>query len=290
VEAVFGRTGQGPGEFGPQGLSTLVATDSSVIIPDLSLQRITEFSFDGQVLAITPFPVSPVYAVDWRRHPAEGLAFRILAQSGDLILRMVADRVDTLFAFSIFVEHPNLLLPPTALWDLIPEGHLVVGRSDGAEIELRSERAEKPIWRARRTDLGGDFGADDQVYLENLLIEVIRREAPGISPEQLAQNLASVEYPDQVPVLASLMAAPNGDVWVRHSQPVQSMSTNALRVDSSEGFGGPTWDVLTSDGLLRARVRLPEGFTPRRFVGDWIYGILADEMGVETTARVKAVF
>ena len=67
VEAVFGRTGQGPGEFGPQGLSTLVATDSSVIIPDLSLQRITEFSFDGQVLAITPFPVSPVYAVRRRK-------------------------------------------------------------------------------------------------------------------------------------------------------------------------------------------------------------------------------
>lgn len=44
---VIGRAGQGPGEFDPQGLRTVVATDSSVFVPDLFLQRLTEFSFDG---------------------------------------------------------------------------------------------------------------------------------------------------------------------------------------------------------------------------------------------------
>jgi len=267
VEAVFGRTGEGPGEFNGRGLRNLVTTDSSVLVPDLHLQRITEFSFSGEVLAITTFPLSPVYAVDWRRHPGGGLAFRALEQTGDLLIRMVGDEVDTLFTLPITNDTPNLLLAPQALWDLTPEGHFVVGRSDQPLVEFRAEGLGTPIWIARRSDLGDELGEDARLHLEGLVTESARRQSPGASAEELAQMLAFVQYPDRAPVFAGIFSAPGGDIWVRHAQPVRSMGLEAMRVGSSEAFGGPDWDVLNSDGLLRARVRLPEGFTPRRFWG-----------------------
>lgn len=288
VTAVFGRRGEGPGEFDPQGLSELVLTDSSVLVPDLFLQRITEFSFDGNVLGIKPFPYSPVYAVDWRKHPDGGLVFRALEQTGDLILRSFGESLDTLFAFSTFTENPNLLLSPTVFWDITPEGGLVLGRSDQAAIELRPRDTEKPAWVTRWNDHGGDLGTEDRAHLEALLTEQILRDAPTISGDQLAQNLAMIEYPERVPVMAGVLAAPNGDVWIRPAQPVQSMGTGALRVGKADAFGGRDWEVLNSEGFLRARIQLPVGFEPRKFFGGWLYGILEDDVGVQTVARVRA--
>jgi hypothetical protein len=67
------------------------------------------------------------------------------------------------------------------------------------------------------------------------------------------------------------------------------MDRDALLVGSVDGCGGRDWDVLSSEGFLKARVRLPEGFTPRRFYGEWMYGILADELGIEAAARMSVV-
>ncbi len=53
VTARFGRAGAGPGEFDPRGLSVLVVTDSSVLVPDLFQQRVTELSL---VLATSSEP------------------------------------------------------------------------------------------------------------------------------------------------------------------------------------------------------------------------------------------
>lgn len=95
-----------------------------------------------------------------------------------------------------------------------------------------------------------------------------------------------MSYPELAPALAGILAAPSGDIWVRRVQPVRSMGREALRVGSAEGYGGRDWDILDRDGFLRARVRLPERFTPRRFLEGWIYGILADDLGIERPARV----
>jgi|GEM_PF-5217122 len=40
-------------------------------------------------------------------------------------------------------------------------------------------------------------------------------------------------------------------------------------------------------GLLLERVRLPEKFTPTAFTEDGIYGILTDDLGVQSPGRVR---
>jgi hypothetical protein len=59
-----------------------------------------------------------------------------------------------------------------------------------------------------------------------------------------------------------------------------------MRVGAPELVGDTLWWVVTQDGLLEERVVLPEGFTPRRFEGRWIYGIGEDRLGVQGVARV----
>ncbi|MFC1790868.1 hypothetical protein ACFL0I_00155 [Gemmatimonadota bacterium] len=285
--AVIGRTGQGPGEFDPQGLRGMVATDSSVFVPDLFLQRLTEFTLAGEVLGIQTFPYTPVYAVDWRSHPGGGLVFRALEQFGDQIIRWVGETVDTILSVPISNESTNLLLPPSALWDLTDEGDVLLGRSDRGAVELRREGTGEMVWRAQWADQARELEDDAVAHLEDLVRETILRETPQISAELLAQNLAMIEYPTSAPLLAGIMAAPGGDVWVRRARPVGEMGPEALLIGSVDGYGSRVWDVLDSGGFFKARVRLPEGFTPRRFLGEWAYGILADELGIETAARVR---
>jgi len=284
--AVIGRAGEGPGEFDPQGLRRFVATDSSVFVPDLFLQRLTEFTLDGEVLGIQTFPLSPVYAVDWRRHPGGGLAFRAFEQFGDEIIRWVGDAVDTILSTHISNDYNSTPLLPTALWDLTEEGDVLLGRSDRSAVELRRPGTGEVVWRAQWAIPATELADADVAHLQGLLRESILRDSPQISAELLAQSLAMIEYPTSAPVLAGIMAAPSGEVWVRWAKPVRAMDREALLIGSVDGYGGREWDVLDADGFLKTKVRLPEGFTPRSFLGEWIYGILADEMGVETAARV----
>jgi hypothetical protein len=285
----FGRSGEGPGEFSTRApLRGMIVTDSSVLVPDLDLQRITEFSVSGEVLAITPYPFA-VYAVDWRSHPAGGLVFRSLDESGDVLIRLREGRVDTLYSFPVDgVEPvPNLLLPPTSLWDVTARGELITGRSDRSRVELRAAESEHPVWIARFSLPEIVTGERDEAHLRELVAESVRRRSPGAAAELIQRSVASVHMPNRAPVLAGILAAPDGHVWVRRAKPVLSMGLEALRVGSAEAFGGERWDILNADGLLETRVRLPERFTPRRFSGPWLYGILEDELGVQTPARVS---
>lgn len=285
--AVIGREGEGPGEFNPQGLSQVIATDSSVFVPDLFMQRVTEFDLDGEVLGIKSFPFSPLYAVGWRRDGEGGLAFRAYEQFGDQIVQLVGGTADTILSVEISNDYPNLLLSPVTLWDLTADGDVLLARTDRAAVELRRRETGALLWRAQWAQPAKILDEAAVAHLEGLVRERILRDTPDIAAEQLAANLAALQFPERGPALAGLMVAPGGDVWVRWAKPVRAMDTGALLIGSAEAFGGRDWDVLDRGGRLKARVRLPEGFSPRRFSGDWMCGILSDDLGIETVARVE---
>jgi hypothetical protein len=289
----FGRLGEGPGEFSPHGgISRVVATDSSLSVPDIQLQRITEFSMYGEVLAVHPMPElgpghGPVYGVDWRAHSHGGIVFRALTPAGDLLLRAVEQDVDTLHVFEMPAPVPNRLLPPTPVWDLDPEGRVVVGRSDRGRIEMRVPGAESPIWVVRWGNGAREVSPEEQGHLEDLLVSAAEAQGLGSLPaEQRDRILSSVTFPESVPVVASVLSDPGGRVWIQGAASVTEMGMESLRVGSASGFGGNEWRVLAPDGLLEEVVVLPPGFSPRRFVGDCMYGILEDDLGVQRPARV----
>ena len=287
IQAEFGAAGEGPGEFNPSGLSRVVVTDSSVFVPDLFQQRVTEFAFDGTLLGTRRYPGEGVYAVDWRRHPKGGLALRVLDRNGDRLLRMTGERIDTIHAFPPLAGEPNMLLSAVPLWDLAGE-RLITATSDVFAVQSSDLGGGQASWVARRETGSLTFTEADRTAVEAVLLASVAREAGGAAPSPAASAgvLAQVSFPETRPALAGLRLTANGDVWVREAVSVESMGREALRVGSAGGYGGAVWDVLTASGLLRERLRLPDGFTVTRVADRWVYGIAADEYGGQRPARV----
>jgi hypothetical protein len=289
----FGRLGEGPGEFSPHGgISRVLVTDSSFLVPDIQLQRITEFSMGGEVMAINPMMGSDpeegrVFGVDWRSHPEGGIVFRALHPDGDRILWSQAGGVQTLHVFDMPWPSGNRLLPPTALWDLGREGDLVLGRSDRGWVERRTPGEGSPRWVTWWADQGGELTNRDRTHLEDLLVLAAEAQGLGsISAEERERILSAVSLPDSVPVVASVLSDERGRTWVQGATPIPEMGLEAMRVGIAAGFGGREWRVLGRDGTLEEVVRVPRGFAPRTFRGDCMVGILEDGLGIQRPARV----
>lgn len=295
VRVEFGRLGEGPGEFSPHGgVSRVIVTDSSFLVPDIQLQRVTEFSMNGAMLAIRPMPglgpaQGPVYGVDWRAHPDRGIVFRALTPGGDLLVRADDQAVDTLYTFDMPTPVTNRLLPSTPVWDLDPEGRVVVGRSDWGRLELRTPGEESPVWIARWNDEARDVTPEERAHLEDLLLSSAEAQGMGSLPaDQRERILSSVTFPESVPMVASVLVDPRGRIWVQEAASLPAMGVDALRVGSAAGFGGGNWRVFRKDGLFEEFVTLPRGFSPHRFVEGCMYGILEDDLGLQRPARVCA--
>lgn len=293
TRATMGGAGEGPGEFSAQGLSRVMATDSSLLVPDLQLQRITEFDLAGAVLATHPYGAGmpggeAMFAVDWRMHPQGGLAFRVLEPERDLILRWHGERVDTLKVLEMPPRAPNQLLAPTALWDLDPDGRLVLGRSDRLRIEAQAAGGPAADWIGRREGGGpAPVTPEDEAHLRELLL--LSDEARGggaLSSEDRDRILSSVRMPSHPPVLAGLLVDGDGRIWVQRAREITGMGLEAMRVGQAGGFGGPVWEVLAPDGRRVEVVRFPRGFRPLHFSEGCAYGIVEDDLGVERPGRV----
>ena len=288
VEARFGGVGEGPGEMSPFGLFRVVATDSTLVVPDIQLQRMTEFSLSGDVVAtrsMMDFDGAGLgYAIDWRTYAAGGFVFRVLSGSGDAVLRIGEGAPDTLYARDLPMRRPGLVLAPSLVWDAAPDGRVALARSDRAELRLWDPSTGTYTWISRGEETRRPLTDADIRHLE----ELVRAdaEAGGAGPGELQAMLEGLEFPDHAPALTAVYVSADGSYWVQRARAVQQMGRGALRVGSVEEVGSSHWEVLDSDGVFRELVALPEGFTPRRFAGPWIYGILEDELGVQTPARV----
>jgi hypothetical protein len=283
----IGRPGEGPGELSPGGLTQVLVTDSSVVVPDLFQQRTSEFSVSGTLLSVDPFPGGGGYAVDWRWGPAGGITYRVLRSDGDMILHMGSRTLDTLHVFPPDPAPPNRLLPSVPVW-AISDRILAVATSDQWAVDVFEMPGHRHVLGIRRGGHPPRFTESDRTSLSAVLGASAARESGGREPTaaEMGALLGRVAFPDFAPVLAGLLLAPNGDLWVRRAMPVAEMGREALRVGSAAGYGGPEWEVFEDSGAQRARVRLPDGFSPRDFLGPFLYGLMPDRLGVPRPARV----
>jgi hypothetical protein len=283
----FGRPGDGPAEFNPQGLSVLVTTDSSILVPDLFQQRISKFSYAGELRGTSRFPGEGGYAINWRPHPNGGLVFQLLEGTGDRLILWQNEQLETLFVFPANTKDPNQLLAPVSLWDIRSDG-LVLATSDNWSVRFKELDSAEPRWIARRPEGKTPISDADRGHLEDLLVSSAAQQARSTpaTGDARRQLLAQVSFPTTRPALAGLHLGASGDVWVRDPSQVENMDQEALRVGSANGYGGPWWTVLTDQGVVRSRVRLPNGFTVTRIAEGWLYGIHADELGVERPGRI----
>lgn len=287
--AWIGRPGQGPGELEPRGLRTILVSDSSVLVPDLAQQRLSWFRWSGELASMEPFPGGGGYLVDWQWGSEGSLAYRSLDPRGDQVLQVSGAGVDTLHVFPSGDPRPNLLLPPVALWVLADE-HLAVGTSHAWGVDVYDVPGGRHLWGVRRALEAEPVSRADRAHLTRVLEASMTRQTGGQRPsaEALDRTLAQVAFPEGAPLVAGLLFAPGGELWIRRAAPVSQMDHEALRVGSAEGYGGAVWDVVNPRGPTWHVVRLPSGFTPREFSGGYLYGLVLDRLGVRRPARVAA--
>jgi len=108
-------------------------------------------------------------------------------------------------------------------------------------------------------------------------------------PAMAAQMEQVVEFEDTWPALAALLAGPEGTLWVQRVDPDDAIDPAAFEDLQNLQVGSPAWDVFDAEGRYLGIVEMPERFTPRRVVGDLIYGVQTDEMGVARVARLRVV-
>jgi predicted AlkP superfamily phosphohydrolase/phosphomutase len=72
------------------------------------------------------------------------------------------------------------------------------------------------------------------------------------------------------PTFTGVLTGPAGEIWVR-------------RFDTHSSWEGHarTWERLAANETALSALQLPEGFRPRRVVGNLLFGIATDPLGVE---------
>jgi hypothetical protein len=140
------------------------------------------------------------------------------------------------------------------------------GFAVGAQIEheVRLFSSSGALRRIVRWD-GGDLALDAATAREwrSAQLEAARPDDRAA----LRQQLADVELPDQRPAYGSILAAPDGSLWVAHFAP--------------GGQEADRWDVFDPMGAWCCTATMPARFTPLSLGPDWVLGVSRDEMDVQ---------
>jgi len=98
----------------------------------------------------------------------------------------------------------------------------------------------------------------------------------------------AVERPERLPAVTSIIAGPEGTLWVQRLGRVEDVHPMALNTpDPPTGYGGGTWDVLDAEGRLLGWLELPARSRVMRVVGDEVYAVQRDELDVERVVRLR---
>lgn len=286
-ESRFGGDGDGPGEFRAAGLTDLVVTGDTIVVPDLAAQRVTLFSMRGQVLSTVPVEVSDGLPLEWRLGPKGSLLFRRMTTPQRLETLSIGEQP----RFSIFQDLKRLSLPsaagplmPLPVWCAFGDGRLALGRTDKYRVEILEGDVTQTMVES---DAGTRPLSDaDKQHLQALLTESIsRRFGRTPSPEQVKGLLDRTPLPDEEPSLASVRCVGTSELWVQRALPVAEMDGEILRVGAVTGWGSPDWDVFDVRSAERRAVRMPAGTQITRVTGQAVVGFQADAYGRKVPVR-----
>ncbi len=288
IEARFGGAGEGPGEFSPQGLTAILWTGSSFLVPDLLQQRVTEFSETGELVRVWPGPEGGMYGVDWRVLDDGRVLLRDVKEGADPVLRWSDGVVDTLLLLEHEEPRPNTVLGMVPVWDVL--GDVVAeGRSDEWFVSLAPPGDSRPMIVARSTDASPPLSdVERESLLRTLAATVVQNSNGALGADEAIERLRlQISFPERRPEIVQLRFDASGRLWIQIAAPVAELGPDAFRVGTSTGYGGRDWVVLAPDGRSSSVVRFPGGFAPTRWMDEWVYGVLTTELGVETPARVR---
>jgi len=292
----IGGAGSGPGELGPAAGPLLIGPGDTLVVPDLTNQRVNRFSPEGDPLGSYPMGFASGLPMAWMDSPAGD----IVAQLRPLNLpgQETHDPNDILIIPSSGDASPDTLM-------VFPSGGTISFAPDGAQLELFSP---EPTWSlagdgvvfgVNDTYRLGIYGADgalervimkpserkpvteaDQQILIDALVRLWKRI--GVSGPELAAARDATGFADFYPAYAMVRAGPGGSIWVQHLQTPAELTPEEIEDFNPQlGFGSPTWDVFDPAGHFLGSLDMPDRFQPLRFQGDRIYGTWRDDLDVQ---------
>lgn len=297
----IGRSGRGPGEF--REPMRLLLREDTLLVWDPVAWRITRFDTSGTVLGTTapPRPAQFGQVPDVRFTAAGGL------------MQLGFDRYQTGLETALGNRARAVVRGPNSIerWDDSAPSWEVLTEVAGLEVYVDMEAgriqdvafARRPLWAPAangdvwHTDSGeytvSRFTPDGArictlaLNLQNPPVTAAERDAyyqgadlTAPTPERVARaqrDREALPVPAEKPPLARLLVAADGPVWVGRT-PATGPSA-----DSAE------WDVLDPAGAWLAVSRLPIGFIPHRVVGERVYGVERDSLGVNYVAVYRRV-
>lgn len=294
--ASFGTEGEGPAEF-QEATRVVLSGAGEVRVADAGT-RLVRFRPDGTPLGTTPLPDgSLVMDLD---ATAEGEIFAEFFPGG--LEALVSAKTEKRRAYGwVDLEHGEVreLLPdpsprdpepgtpvmfaPRPIWAVGRDGRIVVTTSDTAAIDVRAPdgtvRATLALEGQPRPVTEGDREAILALLLRDL-------EGVGFPEKEAAKIFAGVEIGEVHPRLTAVRFGPHGTVWLRRAADPHEVS-DAVVVDKTFGPVGRRWSVFAPDGRPVAEVEVPTGFEPVTYLGDTVYGVHTDELGVETVRAYR---
>lgn len=284
AEATLGRVGEGPGEFASLQSVGLLSGDTAWAF-DYALRRFTLLHPEAGVLGVRTLDAAPLRALAvgalpdggwivreaWGDAPGalgEGLrrdpirVFRT-APSGQ-----VTDTLVSLAGREILITSEGgravMGAAPFARDATVAVTRDGVAVGDQVEHELRlldSDGAVRAIAR---------WAGPSLQITEARVSQWIEARLDGLHPgerDRARSYLERAPVPDRSPAYQSVLAAPNGELWVAEYAP--------------PGRAPEGWTVVAPDGGWLGRTVMPAGFTPVDVGKGRILGVERDAMGVE---------
>lgn len=271
----------------------IVARGDTIVVSDVGNLRFNLYRSDGTDLGSVPIDLTLGLPV------VQPTSSGLLAMQLRPVVPGVAGRSDTLDA--LFLVAPNgtvldtvlrfpsgdtfgtrsgsgriTLFTPEPTWAVTDDMHLLFGVNDEYRITLyaSSGKPERVITKP----FEGQEVTERDKELVHAFVERTAREA-GAPPEAVARLASSVAFGTHFPAFASIMAGPQGTIWVQHRlQPSTLPKAEQAAYDPRLDAGSGRWDVFDLTGRFLGVITLPARFAPRARIDDLLYGIWRDDL------------
>ncbi|MGD2122484.1 MAG: hypothetical protein PVJ76_12100 [Gemmatimonadota bacterium] len=280
-----GRSGEGPGEYGPLTLGMAADSEGVLYVHDwANSPRILRFARDGRPL--DPWPLGSSYLTTtrgtWVFVDASNRLMVTTRIDDDLALLMLEDGkvIDTLPVPQI----PGMPLERggpyriQTYWSWHPDGYFVVGVSNEYSLDVRRPGG---VLRIRR-DVEDLPVHPEEADEYRRLFEWMDRQPAYRPPE--GEWLPSV-----MPPFRGIEVGSDGRIWVqRNAQPIQIQTRENPDGRPAIGWAQPfSYDVYEADGTFLGEIRFPERFEPHLFGAGLVWGVRRGEFDEEYVVRLS---
>lgn len=291
-----GRPGSGPGEFALGGGPLLVIPGDTIIVPDVTNQRVNRYDAQGTPIDSYPLDFSTGLPLAWAVRD-DGLIANQLrplnlpgteeVDPNDRIVIRTSDGtiVDTVLVLesggSIQITAQGgqrTIFAPEPLWTLSGDRVVYGVTNDYRVFQYGPDGALQRVFTKPFVDRLVTEG--DQQMLRDAIDGFL--EELGLSPPQREASQQAIGFAETYPAFGLVRGGPDGTTWVQHIRTPDQMTEEELESFNLQlGFGSNVWDVFDAEGRFLGPLEMPFGFQPVSFEGDRILGIWRDEMDVQ---------